>query len=227
MADEYATHARDLHARAKAAHREWVAKLTPKGRAFLERAGLLAPPEDSTEVGGHSPWQSLDAAESPSARTVPDPTECDTPAERIAEAFDIPLPLATRILDWHELATRDAIYQSQSDLLAIVVGGLLAAKYVRISTAGLAFAANLAATNNLGTPAKFARSLRVSRSALSKSTKAWQRQLQLEPSPHQKSAEACEVYSRIGRTNHWRKQKVSASALLSRLRPQKSDPSCS
>lgn len=225
MADDYESHRRRLQQEAEAAHRAWIRKLTPAQRAKLKSLGVLDPPDDSSEVGGHSPWQEVDAAESPLAKVDFDPSESlDSAASLLAERFGIPEPTAAAILQWHTKATEDALIRRQSDLLAIVVGGLIASKNIKIASAGLAYAAQLDAVNGLGCQAEYARSLGVSRSALSKSTRAWERDLGLQKSPHQKSAEACQTYSEIGKTNHWRTQKVSARALLARLRPPTSDP---
>lgn len=226
MADEYEAHARNLNERATIAHREWVRSLTPSMRKKLKGMGVLDPPDDSPEVGGHSPWQEVDAAESPLAKIDADPAkEIDSRVEIIADEWGLTLEAAAALLKWHDEAVAAAIYQNQSDLLAIVVGGLIGAKNIKIASAGLAFAAQLDAVNGLGSQSDYARSLGVSKSAISKSTRAWERDLGLQKSPHQKSASACETYSRIGKDNHWRTQKVSAAALLLRLSPPKSDPS--
>lgn len=222
MAADYEAHARDLHRRSTAAHLEWVKGLTPAQRAKLASMGVLQPADDRHEVGGHSPWQERDAAESHYARIEADPTGIDSPEERLADLFEIPIATAKRILDWHRVALDAALYQREGDLLAIVVGGLLAAQNPRLSAAGLAFATNLDATNGLGSQAEFARSLKVSRQAVSKVTKAWQSDLGLQPGANQKSAAACAEYSRIGLTDHWRSRKATATALLARMREKAS-----
>ncbi len=228
MADDYESHRRRQQRDAEAAHGNWIRRLTPAQRAKLKSMGVLEAPDDSAEVGGHSPWQEVDAAESPLAKVDFVPSETlDSPACLLAERFDIPEATAVEILKWHIQSTEDALIQRQSDLLAIVVGGLIASKNIRISSAGLAYAAQLDAVNGLGCQADYARSLGVSRSAVSKSVRAWERDLGLQKGPHQKSAAACLTYSEIGKSNHWRSQKVTAGALLARLRPPTSDPASS
>jgi hypothetical protein len=219
---DYDIHARDLHRKATAAHLEWAKALTPAQREKLAGMGVLEPADDRHEVGGHSPWQQRDAAESHYARIEADPAENDADDERLADLFDIPLPTAKRIIEWHRAAIDATLYQREGDLLAIVVGGLLASQNPRLSAAGLAFATNLDATNGLGSQAQFARSLKISRQAVSKVTKAWQEDLGLQPGANQKSAAACAAYSQIGFTDHWRTKKASASALLARMQKRAS-----
>jgi hypothetical protein len=218
MPDDYDAYARDLHRKATAAHLEWVKSLSPEQRKKLGQMGILQPAEDRSEVGGHSPWQERDAAESHYARIESDPGDLDSPAERIADYFEIPITTARRVLDWHRTSIESALFQHEGDLLAIVVGGLLAAQNPRLSAAGLAFATNLDATNGLGSMAAFGRTLNISRQAVSKVTKAWQRDLGLKPGANQKSTEACEKYSAIGLSDHWRKKKVKAADLLARFK---------
>lgn len=216
-AGDYDQHARKLHRRAVDAHKDWIAKLTPAQREKLRSLGVLEPPDDRADVSGHSPWQERDAAESHYAKIEPESDAIDAPEERLADLFDIPIPLAKRILAWHRQALSAAIYQREGDLLAVVVGGLLSSKNPRLAAAGLAFATNLDATNGLGSQADFARALRVSRQAVSKVTKAWQRDLGLKPGAAQKSESACAKYSQIGMNSHWRTTKVSARELLARM----------
>lgn len=215
---EYLAKARRLHSRAVAAHAEWVAGLSVEQRAEMLALGVLAGPEDSHEVGGHSPAQLGDIADSALASVEFDPADViDEHAETLADEFGITLPLARRILEWHLEGVEAALRIHEADLLAIVVGGLLASDNVRIATAGLAFATGMAATSGLGTQAQFARSAGVSRTIVSRSTLAWKRQFNLRANVGQKSDEACATYSAVNRERHWRKQKVSASLLSEKL----------
>ena len=219
MSADYATHAARQQAAAKAAHAKWLCELSPEQRKTLARLGVFDAPDDSHEVGGHSPMQLADIADSPIARVDPDiAAALDTETEIIADQFGVDLPAAARILAWHAAAMAHAMLTREADLLAVVVGGLLASKNVRIASAGLAFASSMAAVNGLGSQAEYARSIGVSRTILSKSAKAWQRQLNLHTSPFQKSEAACTTYSAVAKARHWRKQKVTATALSERLR---------
>ncbi len=216
---DYQSFAGRLHAKAKATHETWVKGLTPKQRENLRRLGVLDAAEDKHEVGGHAPNQQADAAESHHARTEIDiARHVDGDEGEIADLFDVPLSTARAILAWHQQRLEAALATHEADLLSVVVGGLLASKNVKIACAGLAFATDMAAANALGSQADYARLLGVSRTILSKSVKAWKRDLNLRTTPWQKSDEACATYSTVTKARHWRKQKVSAVELVKRLR---------
>jgi len=219
MSADYSQHASRQQAAAKAAHAKWLCELSPEQRKTLTHLGVFDAPDDSHEVGGHSPMQLADIADSPIARVDPDiALALDTETEILADMFGVSLALAARILAWHAADVTHAMLTREADLLAVVVGGLLASKNVRIASAGLAFASSMAAANGLGSQAEYARSIGVSRTILSKSAKAWQRQLKLHTSPFQKSEAACATYSQVAKDRHWRNQKVTATALAGRLR---------
>lgn len=222
----YDTHARSLHARAKKAHADWFASLSPDEKKRAKSMGVDSPPDDNTEVGGHSPFSVSDVADTPLARIDFDVSQAiDQPVEILAEQFNIPLQTAKEILDWHRSEMNDAIRSAEASHLQIIVGGLLSARNPKLSAAGLAFAGNLAALNGLPSQRDFARENHISPEAISKMVRMWSSALGLNPSVHQKSANACRIYSRIGKTAHWRSKKVSASALLKKLKSTPSNPS--
>jgi DNA-binding MarR family transcriptional regulator len=220
MSEDYGSHARRLQERAEAEHRKWVAGLTPAQKAKLKSMGVFDAPDDRHEVGGHSPHQACDIADTPLARTEADPAgELDSEAAILADRFHIDLELAEHLITWRESEIESALRQREGDLLSIVIGGLIASKNPRVSAAALAFAAGLAAVNGLGSQSEFARRLKISRATISKMVKSWQRSLNLRPSVHQKSEPACKSYSENGKKNHWRSAKVTASSLLKKLSP--------
>ena len=221
MASSYEDHARRLQAEATKAHREWVKSLTPAQRRKLIELKVLEPADDSPEVDGQAPCEAGDIADSPRARVEWDPADdIDGHAAVIADHLGVDLPNARKILAWHDLMVEEAINNREGELLAIVVGGLIAAKNVKVSTAGLAFAAKLDGINGFGSQSEFAKAHGISRSAISKVTIAWQRDLGLIKSVHQKSDEACRTYSAVGSSNHWRGRKADAVALLRKLKTQ-------
>lgn len=221
MGDDYQERAARMNQAAKSAHKEWVASLTPSQRRNLEKLGVLDPAKDRHEVGGHSPHQISDVAETSIARDDTDPTATiDDPASLLADEFGLPLDVAEQLHAWHQQSCEAALRQREGDLLSIVIGGLISSKNIRISAAGLAFAAELDAVNGLGTQAAYARLLGVTRSSISKSVKAWRRSLQLRRSSHQKSDEACQTYSEVGKKNHWRRQTTTASRILKVFNPK-------
>lgn len=224
MSAEYEAHASRLQKRAKAEHTAWLATLTFEQRKKLRALGVLDAPDDSHEVGGHSPWQAHDMADSSAASIPADLSALDDPTDLLAEELGLPPEVARKILAWHEDRLRDALRSHEADLLGIVVGGLLASNNVRVASAGLAFATNMAAANGLGCQADFARKLGVSRTILSRAVVEWQRTLGMPTSPFQKSEKACRTYSTTGKASHWRTKKVNAIHLAKRLnalfRPQ-------
>jgi hypothetical protein len=216
---DYQSHASRLNAKATAAHKAWVAGLNAEQRANLKRLKILDVDDDSHEVGGHSPMQTADIADSPLARCDPDYAALiDGEAGALADRFGVTYAIAEAILAHYGTTLAAALRTHEADLLSVVVGGLLSSKNVRIACGGLAFASGMVAANALGSQADYARSIGVSRTIISKSVKAWQRQLNLRPSNFQKSEAACETYSAVAKDRHWRKQKVSASELARRIK---------
>lgn len=220
--EDYHSHRRRLHETATTTHREWVAGLDAKQRKKLQDLGVLEPADDSPEVGGHSPYQVNDVADTPLASIDPDiAKEVDDAISQLADDFKVPLETARALFSWHAEQTAAAVREHEGDLLSIVIGGLISSQNIRISAGALAFATELDALNGIGSQAAYARKLGVTRSALSKAVKGWRRSLGLRRNAHQKSAAACESYSENGKNNHWRKQKVTASRFLTFLRKQK------
>lgn len=222
-ARDYDEHARNLHSRATAAHVEWLASMSPGERQRVKALHLDAPPDDDNEVGGHSPYSLNDIADTPLARIDPDfALEIDQPHEILAEEFGLTSDQARQLLTWHAREVTAAVDREKANYLQLIVGGLLSSKNPKLNAAGLAFAAGLAALNGLPCQREYARQNHVSAQAVSKVVTGWQRALNLRPSAHQKSAQACETYSHVGKTRHWRARPItatSAAALLSRLRP--------
>lgn len=215
---ENESHRASLHRAATQAHADWLAKMSPEERAHLKTLGLDRPPEDSNEVSGHSPYELKDFAESPQCRTEIDVAALiDTPAEILAETHGLTIPQALALIAWCKSEIASAIRTHEAHLLQVIVGGLLAAKNPKLSAAGLAFAANLSALNGLGSQSEYAKDNSVSRSAISKIVKAWQRALGLRASAHQKSEKACAAYSSAATQHHWRNRKASASELVRKL----------
>jgi hypothetical protein len=209
-----------LHQEARKTYAEWIANASPDLKNKIRTLGLDKAPDDSSEVGGHSPYSISDIADSVLAKCEAAPF-ADSDDEIFADEFNVSLITAKKILKWHTLQLAISIEQEKASYLQIIVGGLLASKNPKLNAAGLAFAANLAALNGLPCQREYARQNHISVSAISKVVRAWSKALDLAPSAHQKTTKACEVYSAIGRSGHWRKKKVtaaSASELLQRIK---------
>lgn len=202
--------------------------MSPEDKARLKNLHLADAPDDSTEVGGHSPFSLSDIADSALAKCDPTLEEIDKPEEIIADLFNITKSQAQSILQWHQAEVENATRREKANYLQIIVGGLLSSKNPKLNSAGLAFAANLAALNGLPCQREYARQNHISASAISKVVRAWQKSLTLTPSAHQKSEKACRIYSEVGKNHHWRGRKIkanSATALLARLRNSNPNPS--
>lgn len=215
----YDEHAKNLQAKARTAHAEWFAGLSEAEKARAKALHIDTLPDDSTEVGGHSPYSVSDIADSPLAKCESEFGN-DTPEDELADRYGIPPETAKAILEWHRQETADAIRLEQANYLQIIVGGLLASNNPKLNAAALAFAANLDALNGLPNQREFAKLNHISRQAVSKVVIAWKKALQLTPSAHQKSEHACRIYSEVGKKKHWRGRKIkasTASALLSRI----------
>lgn len=220
----YELHARRLHNRARDEYRAWISSLPPEEKAALQKNGLDNLPVDDPEVGGHSPYSVSDLADTSLARLDIDFASCiDTDIDIVCENFDVPKAVAKKILAWHRAGITDAIRKHEGHFLSIIIGGLLSSKNPKLSAVGLAFAFGLDALNGLGSQREYARNNGISPAAVSKVVKAWKRDLNVRANAHQKSDQACETYSKIGKTSHWRKQKVKtglAARLLAKLKPQ-------
>lgn len=221
----YTSHAINLQVKARDAHRDWLANLSQEERAHIKSLGLDTPPDDDSEVGGHSPFSLNDIADTSHARCEVDfAAAIDKPHEELADRFGLSAASAKELLEWHNHETDIAVRKHQANFLQLIVGGLLASKNPKLNAAGLAFAAGLAALNGLPCQREYARQNHISPSAVSKVVKGWQRTLGIHPSAHQKSEEACNTYAIVGKANHWRGQRFcAASNLLKRLKPT-SDP---
>ncbi|MES2923130.1 MAG: hypothetical protein V4819_16355 [Verrucomicrobiota bacterium] len=224
----YDEHARSLHSKARDAYPAWLAGPTPDERRRAESLGVTLPPDDDAEVGGHSPYSITDIGEIPLARVDVDyAAAIDQPHDILADDFNITAEKATAILAWHQRETQAAVEIEKANYLQLIVGGLLSSKNPKLNAAGLAFANNLAILNGLPCQREYARQNHVSPSAVSEIVKQWQVTLGLRPSAHQKSEKACDTYSAVGKTRHWRTRPFTAglaTSLLSRLRqPAKPD----
>ena len=213
MNSQYELHASRMQREAREAHAIWFSKISPEEKQRAKALGVDTPPEDDSEVGGHSPYSTNDVSESPLASISFDFSEIiDTPSEAFAEQFGISAAQAAKIMRWHHTVVKDSLSRHLAQMLGIIVGGLLSAKNPKLSSAGLAFSVGLDALNGLGCQREYSIKNGLSPSALSKVVKAWQRSLGLRPSVHQKSEEACSTYSEVGKARHWRTQRVTPSA---------------
>ncbi|MDR0532518.1 MAG: hypothetical protein LBH01_01030 [Verrucomicrobiales bacterium] len=200
--DDYSLRQDTANAAYRVLYRDWVKGLNTVQRAELTRLGVLAP-DSSSQVYKVD----CDPEEVWKAQVTVDLTELDGLPEKLAERFGIPLETAQKLARWHGLVLSSEAQRYRAFLFQRLIAGFLQAKNPKLAAAGLAFAAELNALNGLGSQAEYARKIGLSRQALSKTTKFWQTELELETSVFQKSEKACGEYARNSLTNHWRKRK--------------------
>jgi hypothetical protein len=132
--------------------------------------------------------------------------------ERIAECAGISLDQARRafayMVDRIEVESR----RKEASAIIMIAGAFLKAANSKLLAAGLAYASDLALTSGMGTMQDWARANSVSRAAVSKVAKFWQRQLGLPAGSHMREEAKCRAYSEAQQTKHWRKQKIARHA---------------
>ncbi len=216
--NDYETHASRLQKKAEEAHSLWLSTLTPEQYQQALHHGVVDRPKDSHKVGGHSPDQKKDLAESPRASIEIDiAEEIDGLAPQIADMFDVNIDTAEKIAKWHESLINQSSIQHQAEIIQNIVAGLLSTKNPKLAAAAIAFATKLDALNGLN-QTQFAEENNISRSAVSKCTKHWQRALGVRPSAHQKSEEACQSYRRSATESHWRNKRFKVSNILAQIK---------
>jgi len=197
------------------AYEEWENSLSSRERALLGRAS--AP--DLEDYRAHTSKREVigalgDAAERSAASYSPNmEKEIDRDADHLAEiaglskqqALIAGIYLRQRIEE--EAARREAM------VITTIAGSFMRTKNPKLLAAGLAFASDLAITAGMGTMQDWAVENSVSRAAVSKTAKFWQRNLKLPAGSHMRPEEKCRAYSEAQKTKHWRNQKVRAAAL--------------
>lgn len=194
---------------ANAEHRQdfatWFSSLPEDQKEALRRqkidSGGASYTVFKTDVGD------MNLEESSAASVSIDMGTLDPLHAQLMERYSIPESVARAIALWHMSEVEREAISYKAFLLQRLIGGFLLADNPKLSAAGLAYAAGLATLNGMGSQAKYARLIGVTRAAVSKMTKFWSRQLELRPSSFMKSAEACEKYAQIGKTKHWRNKK--------------------
>ena len=212
----YEDHAQRQNITYLLAYEEWENSLTPDNRAKLGRAAS----PDLEDYRAHTSKRIVigalaDAAERPSASYVPDlEKEIDTDAERIAEIADIPLHKAKIISVFMQQRIEEESSRREARTIISIAGTFLKCANAKLMAAGLAFASDLAVSSGMGTMQDWAKVIGVSRAAISKVAKFWQRELGLPTGSHMRDQEKCRAYSEAQIKKHWRKQKVVSDAAL-------------
>lgn len=204
-----------VRARYESEYNDWIRTMNPEQRRALNAMGVEQPDFADGMVFESKREVRLDARTDHYAGTAcdPEPIE-DSMEDGLAEQFGLTARQARGIADWHRGRMEEEQRQAKAFLLQRVVAGLIHPGNVRVRVGALAFATDLAALNGWRTQDEFAKSESVSRQAVSKLTKWWQRQLELMPSRFMKSEEACATYSEAAKKKHWRGKKMQPGAFL-------------
>jgi hypothetical protein len=203
MTDHYIEHTKRETKKYLDAYKEFESNLTPEERKLLGNAA--SPLVESAVTHGMSPIGDLaESAIATSPLNMGD--HCDSLHENLAEQFKIPVAIAKKIAAWHLAVVEREGEERKAAVVARIAGAFLNASNVKLTSAGLAYAAGLNSLNGLGTMAEYAASIGVSRQAVSKVAKQWQEELSLPNSSHMRDEEACKTYSAVQKTNHWRKK---------------------
>jgi len=117
--------------------------------------------------------------------------------------------LGRGILAWHYRAAARKAEKIKVRAIERIVGGFLDCANSKLTAAGLAYAADLALTAGLGTMQDYALKIAVSRAAISKNAKFWQRELGLPAASNMRAAEKCRAYSEAQKAKHWRNRKFT------------------
>ncbi len=156
-----------------------------------------------------------DAAERSSASYTPDfAAALDSDAERLAEAAGLSLAAATKIHAFMRERIDEESARKESRAIMAIPAAFLKGSNSKLLAAGLAYASDLALTSDMGTMQDWARENGVSRAAVSKVAKFWQRELGLPAGSHMRDEQKCLAYSEAQKSKHWRNQKVVAFSAL-------------
>jgi hypothetical protein len=211
----YETHVSRQNTAYLLAYEEWEDSLTPGERLQLGRA---AAPE-LEDHKAHSTKRVVlgtlgDAAERSAASYTPDfAGVLDGDASLLAERAGISLEKAEAIFIFMQDRIERESAAREAAAIVTIAAAFLKGANSKLLAAGLAYASDLALTNGLGTMQDWARENGVSRAAVSKVAKFWQRQLGLPAGSHMRDEEKCQAYSEAQKSKHWRNQKVHSSAL--------------
>lgn len=188
-------------------YRKWVASLSPAQRAKLKRADLGRPLSSSDRVGGRSPDEDRDPADSYIASYDPDIAgSIDRPEEILAEEYSLTMAQSKAIAKFIARREKEISQRRDAWLLQRIVGVLISSSNVKVSAAGLAFACQLNVLNGMGTLREWAACNGVSPASVSKSQILWRETLALPTSPHGKSEAARAALSKAQKEKHWRKR---------------------
>lgn len=151
--------------------------------------------------------------------------ELDTATDKAMERFDPQTErerkMVLQFVAFHqEVLEREFKFEQSRVLIETlrlirkIFGIMVVRQNPLLQTYGIAFATGLDFLNGISMT-EAAKKCSVTRAAVSKSAKEWQRVLNFPPSRHMKSEEACKSYSKTQTENHWRHRSSMASIFKS------------
>ncbi|MES2571456.1 MAG: hypothetical protein V4710_15555 [Verrucomicrobiota bacterium] len=200
--DDYNARSRDYNKRYTNAYQDWVGSLNPGERRKLVLMGVEGASLDKQQANNNktdpSGWNNEQIA----------PTEIVDPVSDIlCDKFGITVEQARGITLFFAAMAEKETQRRESLQLSRVIGGFLKPGNLRVRAYALAFAADLAALNGIGTQTEGAKACGCTRSNMSKETTWWSDCLELPPSSHQKTRAERQVLSKAQKSNHWRNKK--------------------
>ena len=188
-------------------YENFEATLTPEQRAALGRAA--APDlEDHKALGTRREVMGLERDIAESSIASEDWVFEDSEEDQIRELCpSLPAEEVQALVGRFEgLVDREAA-RRKAEVLLMLVGHFLDCKNVRLESAALAFAMGLSDVGGCTTMHEWSQRNGVTRAAVSKQAKSWQRKLDLPEGPHMRPESSCASYS-AGQKNHWRRREV-------------------
>jgi len=214
----YLDHVRRQEMEYLVSYEEFEAGLTAEQRAMLQSSGAAAP-----DIEFHKTMNSRritlgldrDVAESSAASLgwdaevlLEDPIDVwmdEIPGLNRRQAEEIEARLSGLV--------ERAVAERACSAIISIASAFLDSKNVRLQAAGLAFAAGLPVVGGAHSMQEFASANGVSRQAISKSAKFWQRELKLPPGPHMREEHKCDSYRQAQLTkNHWHNKDYEPNA---------------
>jgi hypothetical protein len=192
---------------------EFEAGLTPEERAKLIASGAMSHASpDIEDYKAYAKKKELlgvtkDAAESSLASYSTDLAGAvDKVADELLE-LGVPREVAVKVAVWHEARLSREAEARKAALIVKFAGVFLGCSNVRLMAAALAYSADLALTYGMGTMTEWGRQHGLSRSAVSKVSNWWKRELGLPGGSHMEEEKTCQALSEAQKKKHWRKQK--------------------
>lgn len=210
---EYFSHVRKQDTDYLIAYEAWENTLTPRERALL---GSAAAPQ-LEDFKAHSSKKVTigtvgDASDRSAASFEPDLAGAlDGDPENLAEMAGVSLGSAKAICRFMAIRIEREAARREAAAIVAIAGAFLKGTNSKLLAAGLAYASDLSVTNGLGTMQDWAMQNGVSRAAVSKVAKFWQRELGLPAGSHMRDEQKCRAYSEAQKRKHWRNQKISAA----------------